>query len=197
MKMKKPIRIMMLVAAIAIAGVPTQAQSLGGLLKKGKKAVEKIAGETPKKQTASIITESGITVQNPLAEYISIEPVGLYGVANSENFGNLYLVLKVKMNAPVQSAQFGSSIQNQKMIAVDTAGKTYGIDSSGAMRYDTPEGIMVTLRLDNSSLMFENVPRSVGKMQIVKFGVGIDATRQGNITLKNVPVFWDATPDNI
>lgn len=187
----------MLVAAIAIAGIPVQAQSLGGLLKKGKKTVEKIVGEKPAKKTSTVITESGITVQNPIAEYISIEPMGLYGVSEGENYGKLYLIIKVEMKAPAQSALFGSSIQNQKMLAVDMSGKTYGIDSSGAMRYDTPEGVTVTLRLDNPGLMFENVARSVEKMQIVKFGVGIDATRQGNITLKNVPVFWDVTPDSI
>lgn len=180
------------------------AQGLGGLLKKGKNVAEKILsvqGEDKAESVATedtpVLLESGISVFNPIAEFIEIAPVGLYGVSKSENFGDAYLVLKVKNKLSKESASFGSSIQNKKMIAVDNGDKTYNINASGSYRYDTPQDIVVVLKLDEPNLMFTDINRNINQMQVVKFGVIIDAAHQGNVTLKNVPIFWDQQPEEL
>ena len=84
---------------------------------------------------------SGATVINPISKYIEVEPVGLYGISQTETSGNVYLVLNVLNKTDKQNALFGSSVQNQKMLAVD--GKVYNVDASGGIRYDTPQDVPV------------------------------------------------------
>lgn len=182
------------------------------VVKQGKEAVGKIFGTekssseneaSSETSTASpmkanvntAVSSSGIIISNPANSFIEIEPVGLYGVSKSENFGDAYLVLKVKNLIPKDVTRFGSSVQNQKMTAVDTNGKVYNIDSSGTYVYDTPEGFMVSVILNEPGLMFTDIRKDVNMMQQVKFGVFSDAQHQGNVTLNNVPIFWDSVPE--
>lgn len=141
------------------------------------------------------VTASGIGISNPVSSFVEIEPVGLYGVSKSENFGDAYLVLKVKNLIPKDVTRFGSSVLNQKMIAVDNNGKVYNIDASGTYGYDTPEGIKVTVVIDEPGAMFTDIKKDVDRMQQVKFGVFTDAQHQGNVILTNVPIFWDQVPE--
>lgn len=181
-------------------------------VKEGKEVVDKIFGsdESSTKDASSSQTQttnpsevninktvnsSGIVTSNPLTSFIEIEPVGLYGVSKSENYGDAYLVLKVKNLIPKDITRFGSRVQNQNMTAVDTNGKVYNVDTSGVYEYDTPEGIMVRVILDEPGLMFTDIKKNVNMMQQVKFGVFTDAQHQGNVTLNNVPIFWDQVPD--
>ncbi len=209
--MKNSIMFVLIAFLAAVAPVSASAQGLGGLLKKAEKAVnkgkevlDKVSGTekngtiqtgTPEANAKAAVLSNGIEIINPVAEWIDVEPIGLYGVSKSENYGDAYLVMKVTMKAPKESALFGSSIQNKKMIAADSQGKVYNIDSSGAMRYDTPEGIPVVIKMIEPSMMFMDIKKDVDQMQVVKLGINIDAYQQGNITLKNVPIFWDVEPE--
>lgn len=208
--MKKFLKLILCFALLTAGTSAANAQGLGGLIKKGKEAVKKggeavskILGSeeessseaTPEAGESKTVSSSGIGISNPVSSFIEIEPVGLYGVSTSENFGDAYLVLKVKKLIPKDETRFGSSVKNQKMFAVDKNGKVYNIDSSGHYGYDTPEGIMVTVVLDEPGLMFTDIKKDVDMMQQVKFGVFSDAQNQGNVTLSNVPIFWDEVPE--
>ena len=207
--MKKFLKVVMFVAVLASATSTVNAQGIGGLINKGKKAAKegkeaigKILGteESSSSENAvsplgQIVCANGIEISNPVSSFIEIEPIGLFGVSKSENYGDAYLVLKVKNLTPKEVTRFGSSVQNQKMIAVDNNGKVYNIDSSGHFGYDTPEGIMVRVVLNEPGLMFTDINKDVNMMQQVKFGVFSDAYHQGNVTLNNVPIFWDQTPE--
>lgn len=132
--------------------------------------------------------ENAQPTANPIAEFMTVEPVGLYEVGDDGQPGNLYLVLKVTNHTEKQSATFGSSIKNQKMLAVDAAGNVYGVDTSGAFRHDTPQDVPVKVELIEQGLQFMCVPQDLTTMSVVKIGINIDANRQGNLTFKNVPI---------
>ncbi|MBD5369823.1 MAG: hypothetical protein HDR80_01580 [Bacteroides sp.] len=198
--------LMALVAVMVPAGAG--AQGLGGLLKKGKEAVEKgrkVLEETTSSETAgdegnavsttTAVQINGMEVVNPIKTYMDVEPVGLYGVPRTETKGDAYLVLKVRNKERVETALFGSSIENKKMIAADDNGNVYNIDSSGAMRYDTPSDMMVKIVMDEPAMMFMDVPVGMTVMPVVKIGISLDASHKGNLTFRNVPVFWDETPE--
>ena len=219
--MKHFLKVVLCCALLASGTSVVNAQGLGGLINKGKAVVkkgEKVAKEgkeavnkvlgpeevSSENGTSSApmaagpvqaVSSSGIVISNPVSSFIEIEPIGLYGVSKSENFGDAYLVLKVRNLIPKDITRFGSSVQNQKMIAVDYNGKVYNIDSSGHYQYDTPEGIIVKVALDEPGLMFTDIRKDVNMMQQVKFGVFSDAQHQGNVTLNNVPIFWDQVPE--
>lgn len=192
---------------LALSGITASAQGLSGLLNKVKKTsekVEKVLGNTTVTPAAqkeptvngntALTLNNGITISNPLAEVMEIVPVGLYGMSTSENFGNCYLVLKVKMLLPESKTNFGS-VGSERMMAVDTNGKTYIVDAGGSYPHETPEGIMVNVALNENGLMFEGVKKNVSTMQMVKFGVYIDFKTKGYVTLRNVPIFWDKSPE--
>lgn len=202
-KMRKNLFVLALVAVIAALNpFSAEAQGLGGLLKKGKQALEKVSNTTTdnsnQKNTAKAVAtkfENGIEMINPMAEYIDVTPVGLYGITTSENYGDAYLVLKVMMKEPASKASFGGSINNEKMIAVDASGKVYNTDSNGTFSFDTPEGIPVSVVMNQPAIMFTGIKKGTEVMPMVKFGILIDAYHKGNLTLKNVPIFWDETPE--
>lgn len=182
-------------AALFAGSAEMQAQSLGGLLKKAKNTIEKLGNaDKPAKKTDNANPLGG-GASNPIAQFVTIEPIGLYGVSVSEKTGNLYLVLKVTNMTEKSSMLLGSSIQNQKMLAVDHSGKVYNIDSSGAFRYDTPQDIEVKVALSEPGLQFVNVSKDLDVMKMVKVGVNVDASRQGNLTFTNVPIYWDEYPE--
>ena len=206
--MKKFLKVALCFVVLAVGTSSANAQGLGGLINKGKKAAKegkevlgKIIGSeeaTPDNSTPSVsatVTPSGIIISNPVSSFVEIVPVGLYGVSKSENFGDAYLVLKVKNLIPKEVTRFGSRVQNQNMIAVDTNGKVYNVDTSGTYGYDTPEGLMIQVVLDEPGLLFPDIKKDVKMMQQVKFGVFTDAQHQGNVTLTNVPIFWDQVPE--
>ena len=193
-----------LTAVLAFSGIPASAQGLSGLFNKAKKTSEKVekvlskptTNSKPMKATAvtGVTLDNGIVVSNPLSEAMEIVPVGLYGVSTSENFGNCYLVIKVKMLLPESKTNFGS-VGSERMMAVDTNGKTYTVDAGGAYPHETPEGIMVNVLMNEKDLMFEGVKKSISEMQMVKFGVYVDYNTKGFVTLRNVPIYWDQEPE--
>lgn len=219
--MKKFLKVVLCVAVLASGASTVNAQGLGGLLNKGKAIVkkgEKVAKDgkeavgqilgsdnsssnnaaSPDAMMPNVsqtISSSGIVVSNPVRSFIEIDPVGLFGVSTSEDYGDAYLVMRVKNLTPKSVTSFGSSVQNQKMIAVDNNGKVYNIDASGTYSYDTPEGLMIRIILNEPGLMFPHIKKNVNMMQQVKFGVLSDAQHQGNVVLSNVPIFWDQDPE--
>jgi len=193
MKTRKVVT-MLAVAAALMTGMSAGAQSLGGLLKKAKNGVEKLAGNAqPQDSVAAnvVVVATGASVANPIEQYMTVEPVGLFPAAQDENCGNLYMVLQVTNYTEKPSATFGSSIRNQKMLAVDGAGTVYNINSSGAFRYDTPQDVTVRIELSEPDLQFVNVSKTLTVMPVVKLGINIDAARQGNLTFRDVPIYRD------
>lgn len=173
------------------------AQNFGNLLKK---VIEKFGTSSSKKSGTInnnnlVMTQvPEVTVINPLARFINVEPEGLFAYSENEFFGKAYLVLRVTNFTEKESVCFGSGIQNKKMIAVDPSGNILNVDASGGYRLDCPTDITVNIVLDQESLQFDNVARNIAFMPMVTLGINIDAYRQGNLTFKNVPVFWDELP---
>lgn len=209
--MRKKIIIALITTFAAFAPASMSAQGLGGLLnkaqkdvKKGKDVLEKVTGnensiqmanqgDDSQKNVKSISLDNGIEIMNPMADWIEVEPVGLYGVSKSENYGDAYLVLKVLMKEPKQFICIGG-VNNQKMIAADYNGKVYPV-TNGCMNYDTPEGIPVIVKMQDPQVMIQDIKKNIDKMQVLKFGIFIDANHKGNLTLKNVPIYWDVEPE--
>lgn len=192
MKTRKVV-MMLAVAAALMTGMSAGAQSLGGLLKKARNGVEKLAGNAqPQDSVANVVVAAtGASVANPIDRYMLVETVGLFPASQDENCGNLYMVLQVTNHTEKPSATFGSSIKNQKMLAVDGAGTVYNINSSGAFRYDTPQDVTVRIELSEPDLQFVNVSKTLTVMPVVKLGINIDAARQDNLTFRDVPIYWD------
>lgn len=183
----KNISFIALLLMALFAGGSANAQGVGNLLRKTKKIFEKVVG-APNISTMVI---------NPISQYIEVVPIGLFGTSYTETSGNVYLALRVLNKTEKQNALFGSSVQNQKMLAVDGAGNVYNIDGSGGIRYDTPQDVPVKVVIDNPQLQFMNVSNSLNIMPVVKIGISLDAYHQGNLTFKNLPIFWDVSPDEI
>lgn len=196
--MKRPRFIPFLFVMASLCFVPEiDAHDLGNLLKK---AIEMFGASSSKKsvtpQNNNLIKTQvpGVSVINPLARFINVVPVGLFAYSENEFFGKAYLVLQVTNFTEKESVCFGSGIQNKKMIAVDPSGNVLNVDASGGYRMDAPTDVTVNIVLDQQALQFENVARNITFMPVVKLGINIDAYRQGNLTFKNVPVFWDELP---
>lgn len=199
---KKLITLVIIAMAAVLMPFKSHAQGLGGLLKKGKETLEKISqasgttsttnaaqSSSVKEKGAAMKFDNGIEMLNPMSEYMDVTPIGLYGVPTSENYGNVYLVVKVMMKEPANWAGFGG-VGNDKMVAVDANGKVY-TGASGTLNFDTPEGIPVQVIMNQPQLMFEGVKKNITEMPMVKFGIFIDANHKGMLTLKNVPINWD------
>ena len=148
-----------------------------------------------KSHSEKITAIPGVSVFNPLARYINVEPVGLFAYSENEYYGKAYLVLRVTNFTEKESVFFGSGIRNKKMIAVDPVGNVLNVDASGGYRMDAPFNVTVNIVLDQEALQFEHVDRNIAIMPLVELGINIDASRQGNLKFKNVPVFWDQVPE--
>lgn len=208
MRKNNPFLLISVILILSSVFTEANAQGLGGLLKKAKATVEKIdktvsknsnatASQAPVSQDNNFIGIPGteISVMNPIARYIDVVPVGLFGISENDNYGSAYLVLKVTNFTEKETVLFGSSIQNKKMLAVDPVGNVLNVDASGSESIDVPSDITVNVVLDQPPFQFQHVNRNIQIMPMVKIGVCIDAQRQGNLTFKNVPIFWDQTPD--
>lgn len=178
------------------SGSLANAQGVVDILREVKKNVEQ-AARNLNNGSANVRIMAGNTVVNPISQYIEVKPLGLFGISHTERSGNVYLVLSVLNKTEKQNALFGSSVQNQKMLAVDNAGNVYNIDGGGGIRYDTPQDIPVKVVIDHPQLQFMNVSKSLNIMPVVKIGISLDAYRQGNLTFKNLPIFWDISPDDL
>jgi len=199
--MKRIVKIMSLVALFAFCAMPADAQ-LGNLLKKVKKTVEAVTGtpDTPAGQvlqkTTAVPVPSGGTMENPLSSSLDIELVGVYGKTSSMNYGEVYLVMKVKMILNKPTVKFGGSVNNAKTMAVDQDGNSYLTKYSGvSTEVPVTEGMFVKVKLDNERCSFVDVKKSATTMQMIRIACWIDVDHNGMITFKNVPVKWDVEPE--
>lgn len=209
--MKKIIIAALVFAAGLGMAQPADAQGLGELLKKGKEVLQQghkvleqtgvsatqneVQPESAPRKTMSVSGANNIEVINPLSPYIDVLPVGLFAVDSSENYGEAYLVLKVMMKMPGDKVIFGTTNHNEKFLAVDPSGTVFNIDSSGGMGYDTPEGIQVTVKMDEPQMRLKNIKKGTEVMPMVKLGAFINGSHRGQLTFKNVPVYWNRDPE--
>lgn len=197
MKMKTLLRQAAMIAALfALGAQPADAQ-FSKFVKKAKKAVETVAGvanaATGGGREVGIAT--GGTMINPLASSLDFEFVGAYGKTKSELFGDVTLVFKINAKEDVSRVGFGGSIDAASSMAVDNTGKSYVNGTLGQQFFDVVPGVQIRVKLDNMYQIIEGVKRSATTLQNVRLGVFVTNNAKGMITLKNVPIFWDADPD--
>lgn len=195
--MKRIVLLMMMAGLSGFAATPAHAQ-LGDMLKKARKTVgsvrETVGGKTtPTVKPVDI--PSGGTMENPLAPHVDIELVGAYGKSTSENYGTVYLVMKVKMIMNKEKVGLGGAINNVKMMAVDQDGNSYLTNTDGQYPKPVAEGLAVKVKLDDKDARFQDVRKTATTMQMIRMGCHIDATHKGVVTFRDVPVLWDVEPE--
>ena len=113
-----------------MCATPIQAQGFGSILKKAKKVLtpssEPAKTEaTQAKPAASNAAEepiaTGGTLINPLKDKVDVQLVGAYGKSTSENYGEVSLVLKVKMIANKNEISIGGN-SNWPVMLIDEEG---------------------------------------------------------------------------
>ena len=174
---------------------PAEAQ-LGGLLKKAKKAISDVTAVAGGAEVgvAAVTLPGGGTMQNPVASVADVQLVGVFGKSTSTNYGEVYLVLKVKMIANKTNISIGGN-SGLPPIMIDQAGNSYKIPL-GWCDYDVVEGVYVTLVL-NEHATFKDVRKSAVVLQQVRIGISVDSDNRGLLTFKNVPVLWDVDPETV
>lgn len=200
MKASKAIKALLVCAVMAFAGATPASAQLGNILKKAQKTLEsvnntldKVSGEGGEGGT-EVAIPSGGTMVNPMAAAAQVELVGAYGTSTSENYGRVYLVLKVKMIANENRIGFGGSMNGAKTMAIDQDGNQYTTGTMGQYYRDVTEGIEMKVTLDDQYGPFDDVKKTAKTMQVIKLACYINAQNRGMITFKNVPVQWDVQP---
>lgn len=199
--MKTFLRLSVMATMLFITAVPANAQ-LGNLLKKAKKVAESVinddqsADKSNPTSTVTFTQDDGVVVENPMAAHYDVQLVGAYGKSTSTNYGEVFLVLKVKMIDNETTLRFGGNVELPVM-AVDTDGNQYSPKESAGW-YDKPvtEGMYVKVNLgDLKSCTFKDVKKSTSKLQLIRIGTNLSYTLKGLVTFKNVPIQWDVEPN--
>lgn len=195
MKSRKARIVMLALGAIMAFGTPANAQ-FGKLLDKVGKAVDKASKAVD--QAAQVVDEvTGANqpkVINPLANVVAIEVVGVYGRSTSENYGNIYAVLKVKMLKNQSSVLIGGKYGSTETQSLDADGNIYKTVGSLAERYNTIEGQVVKVVL-NEDLEFKDVPKAVATMPMMRYAIRLQDYTTDILTLQNMPIQWDVVPE--
>lgn len=207
LKMKRKHLSAVFAAILAMAAVPQNADAqLGKILGKVKKVAEKVidtpanAAKSESSTTAtaaSAVTQAdGVIVENPMAAHYDVQLVGAYGKSTSQNYGEVFLVVKVKMIDNETVLRFGGNVQLPVM-AVDTDGNQYSPkESAGFYDKQVTEGMYVKINLgDLKSCTFKDVKKTATKMQMIRIGTSLSYTLKGLVTFKNVPIQWDVVPE--
>ena len=203
--MKTKIFLMACVAMLTLGTSQVQAQGLGGLLKKGKKALEtvnKALGDETNNNTQSntktnssgstVALENGGTLTNPMPQIIDVQLVGVYGKSTSTNYGTVHLVFKVKTTENRNSISFAANV-NYPGLMIDQDGNTYKTQESyGWYDYSVTEGIYMKLPIEKT--WFVDVKKTVTTIQQLQIGISAGYGKSGLIVLKNVPIQWDVEP---
>ena len=181
--------VMACVAMLALGPAPAHAQGLGGLLKKGKKALEKVSGSLGgskgNRQGAAVQRSNGTdveqpcggTLRNPIAQIIDVQLIGAYGKSTSENYGTVSLLFKVKMIANKTNIRFGVNSECPGLM-IDQDGNTYKTQESAGW-------------YDYSVTWFADVKKTATTIQQLQIGISASYDDTGLIILKNVPIQWD------
>lgn len=190
-----------IIAAFALCATPIQAQGFGGILKKAKKVLtpssEPAKTETPQaKPAANNAAEepiaTGGTLINPLKDKVDIQLVGAYGKSTSENYGEVSLVLKVKMIANKNEISIGGN-SNWPVMLIDEEGNVSEPRYLGWTPYSVSEGIYMKIALKDSST-FTNVKKSAKIIQKAQIALSLSYDEKGLLIMKNVPIQWDVQP---
>jgi hypothetical protein len=199
--------VMVCIAMLTIGTVQAEAQGLGGLLKKGKKALEKVnnalGGTTENNKqdakTATLQTRgsdialpNGGSLRNPIPQIVDLQLVGVYGKSTSLNYGTVQLVFKVKMIANKSSVRFGVN-SSYPGLMIDQDGNTYKTQE-GAGWYDYPVTEGVYMNMPVTKTWFADVKKSAKTIQQLQIGISASYEETGLIILKNVPIQWDVEP---
>ena len=199
--------VMVCIAMLTIGTVQAEAQGLGGLLKKGKKALEKINSalgattddnkqdsKTATMQTrgTDITLPNGGSLRNPIPQDVDLQLVGVYGKSTSLNYGTVQLVFKVKMIANKSSVRFGVNSSFPGLM-IDQDGNTYKTqDGAGWYDYPVTEGVYMNMPVTKT--WFADVKKSAKTIQQLQIGISSSYENTGLIILKNVPIQWDVEP---
>ena len=199
--------VMVCIAMLTIGTVQAEAQGLGGLLKKGKKALEKINsalgattdGNMQDSKTATMQTRGGDiallnggSLRNPIPQIVDLQLVGVYGKSTSLNYGTVQLVFKVKMIANKSSVRFGVN-SSYPGLMIDQDGNTYKTqDGAGWYDYPVTEGVYMNMPVTKT--WFVDVKKSAKTIQQLQIGISASYEETGLIILKNVPIQWDVEP---
>lgn len=199
--------VMVCIAMLTIGTVQAEAQGLGGLLKKGKKALEKINSalgattddnmqdsKTATMQTrgTDIALPNGGSLRNPIPQDVDLQLVGVYGKSTSLNYGTVQLVFKVKMIANKSSVRFGVN-SSYPGLMIDQDGNTYKTqDGAGWYDYPVTEGVYMNMPVTKT--WFVDVKKTAKTIQQLQIGISSSYDNTGLIILKNVPIQWDVEP---
>ena len=169
--------------------------------KKAKKVLtpsnEPAKTETPQaKPAASNAAEepiaTGGTLINPLKDKVDVQLVGAYGKSTSENYGEVSLVLKVKMIANKNEISIGGN-SNWPVMLIDEEGNVSEPRYLGWAPYSVSEGIYMKIILKDSST-FTNVKKSAKIIQKAQIALSLSYDEKGLLIMKNVPIQWDVQP---
>ena len=195
------------IAMLTMGTMQAQAQGLGGLLKKGKKALEKVNGalggttENNKQDTktailktggSDIVLPNGGSLRNPIPKIVDLQLVGVYGKSTSLNYGTVQLVFKVKMIANKSSISFGVN-SNFPGLMIDQDGNTYKTQETAGW-YDYPVTEGVYMKLPVTKTWFADVKKSAKTIQQLQIGISTSYEETGLIILRNIPIQWDVEP---
>jgi len=199
--------VMVCIAMLTIGTVQAEAQGLGGLLKKGKKALEKINSalgattddnmqdsKTATMQTrgTDITLPNGGSLRNPIPQDVDLQLVGVYGKSTSLNYGTVQLVFKVKMIANKSSVRFGVN-SSYPGLMIDQDGNTYKTqDGAGWYDYPVTEGVYMNMPVTKT--WFVDVKKTAKTIQQLQIGISSSYDNTGLIILRNVPIQWDVEP---
>ena len=195
MKNRKLKIAMLALGAMMTFGTPAHAQ-FGKLLDKVGRAVDKAskAVESASQKVDEVTGANQPKLINPLSNVFTAEVVGVYGRSTSENYGNIYAVLKVKMLKNQQSVSFGGKYGSKETQALDADGNFYKTVGSLAERYNTVEGMVVKVSLGDN-LEFKDVPKKVTVMPSMRYAVRLQDYTTEVMVLQNMPIQWDVQPD--
>lgn len=199
--------VMVCIAMLTMGTIQAPAQGLGGLLKKGKRALEKINNalgattddnkqdsKTATMQTrgTDITLPNGGSLRNPIPQDVDLQLVGVYGKSTSLNYGTVQLVFKVKMIANKSSVRFGVNSSFPGLM-IDQDGNTYKTqDGAGWYDYPVTEGVYMNMPVTKT--WFTDVKKSAKTIQQLQIGISSSYENTGLIILKNVPIQWDVEP---
>lgn len=199
--------VMVCIAMLTMGTIQAPAQGLGGLLKKGKRALEKINNalgattddnkqdsKTATMQTrgTDITLPNGGSLRNPIPQDVDLQLVGVYGKSTSLNYGTVQLVFKVKMIANKSSVRFGVNSSFPGLM-IDQDGNTYKTQN-GAGWYDYPVTEGVYMNMPVTKTWFADVKKTAKTIQQLQIGISSSYENTGLIILKNVPIQWDVEP---
>ena len=195
------------IAMLTMGTMQAQAQGLGGLLKKGKKALEKVnsvlGGTTDnnKQDTktaimktggSDIVLPNGGSLRNPIPQVVDLQLVGVYGKSTSLNYGTVQLVFKVKMIANKSNIRFGVN-SNFPGLMIDQDGNAYKTQENAGW-YDYPVTEGVYMKLPVTKTLFVDVKKSAKTIQQLQIGISASYDETGLIILRNIPIQWDVEP---